>query len=233
MFAGGCEAWSSLVEGLGRAGLKIRILFTGFLFGAEAVQELFGFSSVDSKVGAEFTTMAIEAIEGRFAGSLLGSDEGSIFGFFADLADGLAGLLVGLAGYSSGDLKAIKVDASLTAIEAVGAELAEDLIESDLDAACIFDRRKDQGLGGGSGDPGKSTGGSVVVAEGLAAEGRRLALVSAGLDVTAFFVHEISPTPHPPDSGCKVLSRLELGRGVAGKVFLELKLFAESSKYRG
>jgi hypothetical protein len=99
-----------------------------------------------------------------------------------------------------GDLDTVEEESGSAGIEFRGAKGGENLGEGHLDGATIFKNGKPEGLIG-SGDRRicKPMETGMVVAIGLAAQGRRLAFTTVGHDVTALVIHSgfLSPYPHP------------------------------------
>jgi hypothetical protein len=84
-----------------------------------------------------------------------------------------------------GDLEAVKEEPGAARIELTGAEAVEDLGEGELDGAAVFEDGKLERLVGGLAFlSGATVHARVEVAKLLAAQGRRIALVAVGHDVT-------------------------------------------------
>ena len=139
----------------------------------EASLKFFRIFFVVFEILAEFALVAIDAVDRRFADGVLRCKRGAI-GVFAGFADGFAGLFIGFASESRGNLESVEQDTGVAAINAVGAEATKDLVEGDLNAAGVFDGWKEERLGRGSTSSGVAAGGGVEVAEGLSPGERRL-----------------------------------------------------------
>jgi hypothetical protein len=84
-----------------------------------------------------------------------------------------------------GDLEAVEEEPGAARIEFGGAERVEHIGECELDGAAVFEDGKLERLVGGLGLLGGATVDACVeVAKLLAAQGRRIALVAVGHDVT-------------------------------------------------
>ena len=93
-----------------------------------------------------------------------------------------------------GDLEAVEQEASALGVDALVDDCVEDLGESDLQSASVFQRRQLDAV-----PDILRTGGApevdMVVAKGGLAEGWGFALVSAGHDVATLVVHSLSYSP--------------------------------------
>lgn len=213
-----------LVGSIGGTGFEVGVFFAGLLFSFEAFFKLFDILFPETEVGTKIAAIALDAIGRWFASGLFGR-ENLVLRSFAHFTDSFRCLfLLRFAGEPRGDLKSVEVDASLTTIDAMGTELAKDLVESDLHACGVFDRWEQNGLSRGGGDVGVAAGGVMKVAEWLIAERRRFALIAAGQDVTTFLKHEILPDPCTPGSGWKFLNWFGLRDGFFFRFLLGLEL---------
>jgi len=124
---------------------------------------------------------AVDAIVGWLAGCGFWCDH-AFFWILTDLADGIAGFLVGgeFAGESRCNLEAVEDHFGLLRADATSEALVENLIESGLDPGSILDGRERDRVVRGGVHPGKPATCYVVVAECLAAESGGPAFMSAG-----------------------------------------------------
>jgi hypothetical protein len=113
------------------------VWWAGFAFGLEAFFEFFDILFVIFEIFAEVAATAVDAISGRLADGFLGRKRAAN-GVFANFAEGLTEL-VGFASESRGNVKAVDEDASMAAVDAVGAEAAQNLVERDLNAGSVFE----------------------------------------------------------------------------------------------
>jgi len=119
--------------------------------GCEPFFELFDIRFPKFEVLAEVAAAAVDAVAGRLAGGFFGSENTALTipvgGLFADFAHGLGGFLVGFTSQARGDLKSVEEDTCVFAVEAMGAELADNLIKRDLNSGSVFDGWEQKGVG--------------------------------------------------------------------------------------
>jgi hypothetical protein len=142
---------------------------------------------------------AANAVIGRFEDDLRGS-EGYAGGFVAG-ANHLIWVEIGdFAGEPHGDLESVEHEPGAAEIDRGRRDGGEDLSESDLNAAVVFDG-EENGIVCGRG-AAKAAELDVVVAECLSLKGRRMAFASAGHDVPTFVIHSwLSGGVHPYSAG--------------------------------
>jgi hypothetical protein len=105
-------------------------------------------------------------------------DEG--FGVGGGVAEGL--LVLGEVG--GGDLEAVEEHAGGFEIDVAKGDAGEDVVDGDLDGGTVVDAGHEEAAVS-RGEAGLAAGGVMVVAEFMAAEGRRAAAVPVGEDVAA------------------------------------------------